>query len=630
MGWWGRMTGSKRRNPGNRGAADDDAELLQNQPPEFHRFVAQSELDHRKDLQRGARHLARLLSFDPADSESLQLADQYLQVVVDNPLDLLPDTDTHPPCFEEQTLRAYILARLGRLKDAIDLLIALVNVKQDATYLEAWVLNWLNAPGAVESLPSQTMLQLLLLASQRYPEWKMVTAGQQRELDRYVTLMRRWKFSGDLADVAQMTRIGLLRKAGRFSEALQEAQQFVQKCPGWHAHISEALVRREMGDVAGALAAFEQAIRCRPEDLAARLEAADMFFDHHQWQEASEWYGQVLEAHPEHPWALPSSLYCRWKLTDDQRHLDGIWKMLNAEATSRRAYQLYERCTPYLGFLPEPEGETAAFLRQVLPQINGTEDLADNTNPHPEFELSLSSLEAPSSRLAFRLLAACYRRKARLLVHVRRVPLPDPRKPCRPVKYLLWTYHETEPAPAAPVPRPDIVQRVAELASEPYDYHANWASASRAAAKFEATDAASILAVMVHPPALPPGQDVLRWLPRVQLAAALLLAHLDGVWHTSLRRDALLSALWGAMDWTTVAAIIAMTQIARHDETTVADIREAFATLADLRPGDGFCCYEHALYSNWILLPGVPDKQRRALEKKLKRLEKTAQASKKS
>ena len=620
MGWWVHMLGGEKREPKNSDAVDGNSVALQNHPPEFHRFVAQSELERGGNLQRGAIHLAWLLSLAPSDPNSIQLLEQYLQVLADDPLSLYPESETghrHNAC---EAVRAFILARLGRLPEAIDLLVAVVSANQEAAYLEAWALNWLKPARAVESVPPQTVLKLFLVVLQRYPESRLVTAAQQRELDRYVAIARRWVYSGDLFELAEMTRVGLLRKAGRFSEALQVAQRFVQEYPGWHSHTAEALVRRETGDIAGALTAFERAMACAPEDLSDRLEAADMFFDHGQWEDARQWYAQVLATHPEHPWARPSSLYCQWKLTGDKSHLDRIWETLNEDATSRRAYQLYERFLPYLGYLPEPGGTTAAFLRQVTPQLDGTNGTEENGNLNAEFTLPLDHLEAPSTRLAFRRLAEAYRRKARLLVNVQRIPQPDPRYPCRPVKYLLWTYHETEPAPAAPVPRPDVVERIGQLALEPYDYQANWASASRVAAKFEATDAPHILAVMVHPPALPAGEDVLCWLPRVQLAAAFVLANLEGAWHTSVRRDALLSALWGARDWTTVAAIVAMTQVARHDETTAADIRESFATLDNHRPQSGYCCYEHALYSNWILLPNIPVKERMELEKKLKQI----------
>ncbi len=624
MGWWAKIMGGGKRKSADRDGLLRKAKSLQNGSPEFHRFVAQQELQRGEDLPRGARHLARLLSAATADAESLQLAEQYFQAAADNPLELLPESQAEETCFEEEALRAWLLARWGRLPEAVELLVALVNAKQDASYLEAWVLDWLEMPGAAESLPGPTMLKLMLLVSQQYPECKFVTADQQRLLDRYVNVMRRWNVTEDQAEVAKMTQIGLLRKAGRFPEALRTAEQFVRDHPGWHAHTSEALVRREMGQVDAAKAAFQRAIDCRPDDLAARLEAADMFFDRQQWDEACQWYQQVLEEHPDHPWALPSWLYGQWRQNNEQQHLDRIWRMLDEGATSRRAYELYERCTPYLGFLPEPDGVTAQFIRQILPQMEGSEPLdKEGGGTNTEFVLPLNYLDPPSSRLAFQMMTETYRRKARLLVNVRTIPRPDPRKPCRPVKYLLWTYHETEPAPAAPVPYSTIVQHVRELASQPYDYRANWASASRIAARLEATDAASVLAVMVHPPPLPARGNVLDWLPRVQVAAALLLAQLDGDWHTSLRRDALLSALWGAADWTTIAAIIGLTQLARHDQSTAADIREAFAILAEHRPCEGTYCYEDALFSNWILLPGIPDKERRSLEKKLKMLEKS-------
>ena len=620
MGWWTKIMGS-----GNRRSADHDGSLrkaktLENGPPEFHRFVAQQELELGEDLPRGARHLARLLGAAAADSESLRLAEQYFQAVRDNPQELFSESQAGGKSCEEEALRAWLLARSGRLQDALELLLALVDAHQNASYLEAWVLDWLEVPGAVESLPGPMMLRLMSLVSQQYPEWRFVTNDQQRILNRYVNVMRRWKITEDQAEVAEMTRIEVLRKAGRFSEAVRAAEQFVRQHPGWCAFMSEALVRREMDQIDAAMDLFQRAIDCRPDDPAARLEAADMYLDREQWDRADASYQQVLDEHPEHSWALPSRWYVQWRQTDDRQYRDRIRKMLDDDSTNQRARELSERCTPYLGFLPEPEGVTAEFLRTIRPQMEGTEPLEkEHGGVNAEFVLPMDYLDPPSSRLAFRMLAETYQRKARLLVQVRSIPRPDPRKPCRPVKYLLWTYHETEPAPASPVPYPTIVQHVRELAMQPYEYRTSWASASRAAARLEATDAAGILAVMVHPPPLPEGQDVLGWLPRVQLAAALLLAQLDGDWHTSLRRDALLAALWGPADWTTIAAIIALTQVARRDRSTASDVREAFSLLAEHRPCDGTYCYERALLSNWLLLPDIPNKERRSLEKKLRK-----------
>lgn len=622
MGWWAKFRGGEGPLPDRDPSGSEIGSHLRTDSPEFDLFVARGELQLGENLAHGARHLARLLSYAPSDPESLRLLEKYLEAAGEDPSSLFPEPESGKRSYDQEAVRALILARQGRLDEAVQLLVAVVQAKPDAEYLESWALDWLEAPGAVESLPPKTALYLLVQVLQRYPESRRVTAAQQRPLDRYADLAARLAFPDDLDEIAAMTRIGLLRKAGRFPEALQAAGSFVQQQPGWYSHTAEGLVRREMGDVDGALAAFQAAIEFRPEDAADRLEVADMFFDGERWEQAQHWYGQVLADHPEHPWALPSSLYCLWKQTDDQTHLDRLWKLLDEETTSRRAYQLYERFLPYVGFLPEPGDATANILRQLRERLAEAPDDASGKDEDAEFALTLTHLEAPSNRLAFRLMMEPFPRKVRLIVNVDHIPKPDPRNPCRPVKYLLWTYHETEPAPAIPEPRPDLVNHIARLAAEPYDYEANWASASHVAAQLETTDAANVLAFMVHPPPLPPGNDALEWVPKVQLATAHVLAHLNGDWHTSDRRDALLSALWGPMDWTTVAAIIAMTQLARHDPRTADDVREAFAILADHRPRGGYCCYEHALYSNWILLPGIPERERKDLQRKLDKIEK--------
>jgi hypothetical protein len=185
------------RAPKNSDAVDGNSVALQNHPPEFHRFVAQSELERGGNLQRGAIHLAWLLSLAP-NNPSIQLLEQCLQVTGDDHLSLYPESGTghrHNAC---EAVREYILARLGRLPEAIDLLVAVVSANQEAAYLEAWALNWLKPARAVESVPPQTVLKLFLVVLQRYPESRLVTAVQQRELDCYVAIARRWVYSGDL------------------------------------------------------------------------------------------------------------------------------------------------------------------------------------------------------------------------------------------------------------------------------------------------------------------------------------------------------------------------------------------------------------------------------------------------
>lgn len=128
--------------------------------------------------------------------------------------------------------------------------------------------------------------------------------------------------------------------------------------------------------------------------------------------------------------------------------------------------------------------------------------------------MTLSSLEAPSNYLAFRLEMEALRHDLRLKVVVNRVPEPDPRQPIVDVKYLLWKYDGNEAAPGLPPPAADVAERIAGLAAAPFDEQANWAAAGRAAEELGENRVGEILAVMVHPPPVPVGTGALSWLPR--------------------------------------------------------------------------------------------------------------------
>jgi hypothetical protein len=75
------------------------------------------------------------------------------------------------------------------------------------------------------------------------------------------------------------------------------------------------------------------------------------------------------------------------------------------------------------------------------------------------------------------------------------------------------------------------------------------------------------------------------------------------------------------MDWTTTAAIVALTQLAADDEVVAYEVHAAFERLAASRPEGAYVCYEHALFSNWQMLPILLDREREQIRAVLKRLE---------
>jgi hypothetical protein len=269
---------------------------------------------------------------------------------------------------------------------------------------------------------------------------------------------------------------------------------------------------------------------------------------------------------------------------------------------------------PYIGYLPEPTDATVNMLRQVSANVAQNDDMQEGGS----IKIKVNYLEVPSVFLAIDLQFRALNVPMRVIVKTGKVPKPDPRKPGGRVKHLLWKYRFKTAKPAlAPPSDGRIVETVAELALQPYDYQANWDQARSAARHLQADSVRDILATMVHPPPIQDGSPSWVWLPRVQLAAAQLSAHLDRGWNGSIRKQALLDVAAGPIDWTTEAAIVAVAQLARDTKEAAADVRGLFAQLLERAPREGHCCYFTALCHNWLLLPELPSAERKQVEEML-------------
>lgn len=594
------------------GGCDHGSISLRQGTAEFEWFVARAELEETKNLKHGAGHLANLLTYDPGNPEWVELLERYLAAAGPDPEALIPRGDKL--YFGTEAMRAYIWHKQGKLVEAVNLLAQVVQAKQDARYMEAWALGWLEAPGAVEFLPEMSGLHVFSLALGRFPEARYSPISRLKQVRRWARLMDRFVKKHPGTGMTTMLRAGLHRKAGLFAEAEAVVREVLERAPDWHTATALGLVLRQKGDLAGAEKAFEHALRLDPNDVSARLEAADTFFERDQWQPALKWYENALAKEKNQPWAHPSALFCKWKLTGDEGLLKALVNLANQG--NERAGHLCNRV--FYGDLPEPSDATANLLRQFSEMIRTKPAEA----PTGEATMAVTSLEAPSNFLAFRMEMAALKHDLRLVVSVNAVGKPDPRRPVADVKYLLWKYEGTNASPNLPPPPADVAQKIAGLAAMTYDPQLNWASASRVAAELGPARVGEVLATMVHPPAIPAGRGALNWLPRVQHAAAQVAAQVDDGWEGSARREALLSVLHGPSDWATEAAIRALARIGAENEAFAPDIDEAFKKLAANRPDVGYCSWEDTLYQSWLQLPHLFDNERADLEKKLKALRK--------
>ena len=582
--------------------------------PEFELFIAQGELKS-GNLQHGAHHLAQLISYDPSNRKWLDLLDEYLRRVGNDESKLLPIKEER--YFAEEAVRAYSWAQKGQWKEAFELLVQVVGAKRDSAYLDEWGLNWLARDDVRATVPAPLIENTLALGLNKFPESRWLGKKARNKLECYVITAGRVSDGMGESATFPMLHTGLLRKVGRFDEAIAIARKANLSSPDWHSHVAEGLALRERGDFEAAAECFERALTFDPEDLSARLEAADGYLNNQVWDKAHDWYGQVLQRKPDHPWALPSALFCRWKASGDALKHKRLVEMARRAPVNRRAAQLLRVNEPYVGVLPRPEDAIANVCRKIAQTFRDKPP----EKPGGEINITVSHLESPSATLAFDEQLKALGHPITVNVNVGEIPRPDPRVSCRPIKYALWNYAGTNAKPALPRPAQPILDAVSGLASNPFDRDENWKDAKVAARNFTDEQIPQVLAVLVNPPPTPPDQDALEWISRVQLAAAQIIAHIGSGWKSSARRDALLSALFGPRDWITVGAIITLAHLAEENREIEADVNDAFKTLRDFIPDGGYCCFEHALFACWQWLPSLTRDEKRAFHERVLELQ---------
>jgi hypothetical protein len=288
--------------------------------------------------------------------------------------------------------------------------------------------------------------------------------------------------------------------------------------------------------------------------------------------------------------------------------------------------------------LPEPGEATINVIRQMAqhsPSKSGSGGVGgiirslfgmkpsapkSQAGQKSDFNVGLSSIESPSSRLVLDLFTAEHFNLPGAKANVSTtVPEPDPRKPRAKVRYRLWRYNGTDPEPAIDPPKPKIAELVAGIAATPYNIDKWMKQAQSAAEKAGVSGLPSLLGVMVHPPQRPGNIPIWTWVQRVQVASACIIASLKEDWANSFRREALRSLALGPLDWTTGAAIIAMTYLALKDKQIKAELIEIITILLKTRPNQGGVCYEDTLATCGLLLPNLPQQLRLKLEQMARR-----------
>lgn len=534
------------------------------------------------DLGHATHHIAGLIAHDPLDPEHLELLEELIESASD-PLALVPVEDRM--YVGAAAIRAEIQARLGQHRDAAELLLQVMQSRPELPFI-VWLERWLSAPGAIHALDPDALAmraQPLADALANDPALREYTLPR---LASVLTQVQRVHPGSEL--LAFVTSI-TARRAGLLEQALAIAKEAHAKQPSYMATIALAGAHRELGQLEEAIAAFRLAQAAQPEEIGTRLDIGDLLLELGREREALATYREALSIEPNNPWALASARFLEL-VSGDESALAELHRL--AEAGNTRAQQLLDMSGEAAEGLPRLTEATIDVARQLHAQ------LADRApaSTGGSVRLGLSCLESPSSQIATRrLLVDALGSEARLELEVAEIPEPDPRVPRRPVDHVLWRFDGTDARPAMAPPDPDVQRAIGMVASGGYDRARWWESAGRLARSLGPSRVRDVLATMVHLPPTPLGRPPWELLFELQVAAAFVAAQLDSGWEGTARRSALRSMLHGPTDWTTIAGILALTELALV-EPSLRDI--AIDELEDLQetpPSTGGWCLEQPL-----------------------------------
>jgi tetratricopeptide (TPR) repeat protein len=565
----------------------------------------------RRSYAAAVAHLTNIVPHAPAHPAVTAVLDDLVATAPD-PRRLLP---SGPAGYGAAAVHAYALGKTGRADEAYQLLRQLVPANPGNGAID-WALPWLEAGTLTAAQRAEAVSLFFVSAHHR-------GFGNRARLEPHeADLVRRWlphvqafMAGRPLDDPFYSAYVPLLRKTGRQDEALRIVRARHQAAPSYESAVSLAATLRDAGDFGGWLEASRECLKFRPDDVAVRLDLGDCFWEEQgKLDEAERWYADALRLEPKHPWAWPSLWAVRCLRTGEARWRDELEDYAAAHPDDGRTRAVLGRLTPFFASFVHPADATVNIMNQLAGQVE--QALAKGESAaglSGTVRVTATGLEYPSCRRSIDRQLELWGGKIEVQRDIRGMQSPDPRRPRVPVRYRVWEYDGLTPRPAVPPPPPEVAQLVGAIAQTHYDLGAWSAAAGNVAGRLGPAALAGLLGVMAHPPAPPAGWRMWDWTARVQVAAALVIGHLEPAWQGSARRQALFDLANGPADWTTLAAVVALTAAALEQPAIAPEVGRLFADLYQDLPRPGADWFEHTILNCHLRLPGLPPAERQTL-----------------
>jgi|GEM_PF-3498998 len=318
------------------------------------------------DWKAALTPLASALQFDPFRTEWTALLDRALDAGGAEVGPFLKRAG-HQPYLGFWGLKAYAANRAGDYRTAFNELENLTRNFPHTSYAEAWGYSWLT-DDAIRSAGSMALQFLVSSIHNRYPEADRINDWGRAQLNRAIAALDRMEAVLGASDQTVLFKGQMLSKSGRFQEAIAMAEKAAEANPTFRTATAAAMAHKRAGDVEGAVRWFWRASELDLKNETGLLDIGDTYAARGEWQKSLEAYEEALKRVPNHDWAYPSAIYCRYRLSGDPALLEELRYMANAAPDECGMANLLKQMMGGYNF--EDRRERATFLmREIEPNF---------------------------------------------------------------------------------------------------------------------------------------------------------------------------------------------------------------------------------------------------------------------
>jgi tetratricopeptide (TPR) repeat protein len=360
---------------------------------------------------------------------------------------------------------------------------------------------------------------------------------------------------------------GLGRRLGETATAVRWGERAVRLAPSKLTYVWYSYALRADGQFEAALSMMRDARQRYPLDLDLAADMANWLYEADRIDEAVALIEEAMRIDPSYDCAVHTAHRLRFIRDGEPRHLVALVDFIRENPVPSHEHTDLADCChgrPWLGRITGPTEACVNVLHSVARENRG--QLAN---------LALSGLEVPSA------LALVRRHSPGIAVEIGSPAPTDMIEPLRPGR-VLWRYAGTTAYPTAPPPAPRSAELLAEVATPAWPHPV---AAYDQALPLGQLPAEELLALLVHPPARPAHLCDLPegwWERSAQVFACLGILQCQQLGSgapgdTAAQRRLLAEIAFGIEDWTTDAALFALTVAAWLDPSCREQVRDIVA-----------------------------------------------------